>query len=123
MGWLLEWTQDCFVVLGKLRQQEKAQEKKSWVIKSLFHGLHCLCNADGQRENRVHMASSWGRWAPPALREAGWRGSLSSCTLWEQFFWLWGSPKPDPDSLNFYHECGQSDGSTDITSVTVDISG
>lgn len=72
---------------------------------------------------QVHVVSSRGRRTPPTLRQAGWRGSLSSCTLWEQFSWLWGRLKPDPDTLNFCRECGQSEGSTDITSVAVEISG
>lgn len=44
-----------------VRQQKKAKEKNTCMIKSLFHGLCCLCKASCQRESVIDMASLWGR--------------------------------------------------------------
>lgn len=63
---MVEQTQEHLIMLF-VRQQEKPRGKKSWVIRSLFHGLCCLCDAACQTESVIHVASLWGRWRPPAL--------------------------------------------------------
>lgn len=59
-GQMVEQTQEHLIMLF-VRQQEKPGGEKSWVIRSLFHGLCCLYDATCQRENVIHVASLWGR--------------------------------------------------------------
>lgn len=54
------------------------------------------------------MASSWGRWTPLALLQPGWKASLGSCTLGEQFSPPWGSLESDSDAPTLGSGCGQS---------------